>query len=520
MAWSEFTVLSWLRESRQSRKLILLIVFIALLLDNMLLTVVVPIIPSYLYSITHQKNVTEIQTIRPETPSLNLNSFQNIFSYYDNSTMVTGNDSERTKPGDFYHAQTEQMVVNMTKASSSSDCPKEDKDLLNENVQVGLLFASKATVQLLTNPFIGPMTNRIGYQIPMFAGFCIMFVSTIMFAFSESYKLLFIARSLQGVGSSCSSVAGMGMLASVYTDDEERGNAMGIALGGMAMGVLVGPPFGSVMYEFVGKAAPFLVLAALALLDGAIQLLILQPSRIQPESQKGASLLTLLRDPYIIIAAGSICFSNMAIAMLEPALPIWMMETMCSRKWQLGIAFIPASVSYLIGTNIFGVLAHKMGRWLCALIGMVIVGISILCVPLAKNIYGLIAPNFGVGFAIGMVDSSMMPIMGYLVDLRHVSVYGSVYAIADVAFCMGFALGPSVGGAIAKAIGFPWLMTIIGIIDILFAPLCLFLRSPPAKEEKMAILMDHNCHFKTKMYTQNNIQSHPLGDNEELESDE
>ncbi|KAL8187288.1 UNVERIFIED_CONTAM: hypothetical protein K2H54_043090 [Gekko kuhli] len=93
-----------------------------------------------------------------------------------------------------------------------------------------------------------------------------------VFAFSESYKLLFIARSLQGVGSSCSSVAGMGMLASVYTDDEERGNAMGIALGGMAMGVLVGPPFGSVMYEFVGKAAPFLVLAALALLDGGQQL--------------------------------------------------------------------------------------------------------------------------------------------------------------------------------------------------------------------------------------------------------
>jgi len=41
----------------------------------------------------------------------------------------------------------------------------------------------------------------------------------------------------------------------------------------------------------------------------------------------------------------------------------------------------------------------------------------------------------------GMVDSSMMPIMGYLVDLRHTSVYGNVYAIADVAFCMGFAIG-------------------------------------------------------------------------------
>ncbi|XP_041598641.1 synaptic vesicular amine transporter isoform X2 [Vulpes lagopus] len=505
MALSAPALLRWLLESRHSRKLILFIVFLALLLDNMLLTVVVPIIPSYLYSINHEKNATEIQTPKPVLTTSTSDRFQSIFSYYDNSTIITGTSSPRGPPEGLLQPATTQHQPATTQhqpattqhqpattqhpvtntSAAPPDCPREDKALLNENVQVGLLFASKATIQLLTNPFIGLLTNRIGYPIPMFAGFCIMFVSTIMFAFSSSYAFLLIARSLQGIGSSCSSVAGMGMLASVYTDDEERGNAMGIALGGLAMGVLVGPPFGSVLYEFVGKTAPFLVLAALVLLDGAIQLCVLQPSRVQPESQKGTPLTTLLKDPYILIAAGSICFANMGIAMLEPALPIWMMETMCSRKWQLGIAFLPASISYLIGTNIFGMLAHKMGRWLCALLGMIIVGISILCIPFAKNIYGLIAPNFGVGFAIGMVDSSMMPIMGYLVDLRHVSVYGSVYAIADVAFCMGYAIGPSAGGAIAKAIGFPWLMTIIGIIDILFAPLCFFLRSPPAKEEKM-----------------------------------
>lgn len=32
--------------------------------------------------------------------------------------------------------------------------------------------------------------------------------------------------------------SGMGMLASVYTDDEERSRAIGIALGGLALGVL------------------------------------------------------------------------------------------------------------------------------------------------------------------------------------------------------------------------------------------------------------------------------------------
>lgn len=60
---------------------------------------------------------------------------------------------------------------------------------------------------------------------------------------------------------------------------------------------------------------------------------------------------------------------------------------------------------------------------------------------MAKNIGDLIIPNAGLGFAIGMVDSSMMPQLGYLVDIRHASVYGSVYAIGDVAFCLGFAIG-------------------------------------------------------------------------------
>uniref|UniRef100_A0A4W6E412 Solute carrier family 18 member A1 n=1 Tax=Lates calcarifer TaxID=8187 RepID=A0A4W6E412_LATCA len=362
-----------------------------------------------------------------------------------------------------------------------SSCLQDSVFLEEENVRVGLLFASKALVQLLVNPFVGPLTNRIGYHIPMFAGFIIMFVSTIMFAFSGTYALLFFARSLQGIGSSFSSVAGLGMLASVYTDDEERGIAMGIALGGLAMGVLIGAPFGSVMYDFVGKSAPFLILAFLAVFDGALQLCILQPSKISP------GLVSVQRDRRLLVffSAGSLCFANMGVAILEPTLPIWMMQTMCSPKWQLGMAFLPASVSYLIGTNLFGILANKMGRWLCSMLGMFIVGISLLCVPFATSIYGLIGPNGGLGFAIGMVDSSMMAIMGYLVDIRHASVYGSVYAIADVALCMGFAIGPSTGGALVQAVGFPCLMVFIGVINILYAPLCFLLRNPAVREEKM-----------------------------------
>lgn len=111
------------------------------------------------------------------------------------------------------------------------------------------------------------------------------------------------------------------MLAERYPEDKERGNAMGVALGGLALGVLIGPPFGGVMYEFVGKSAPFLILSLLALGDGrkyfvycrncalisifaVLQLLMLQPTVTRQETD-APSLKALVCDPYIIIAAGT-----------------------------------------------------------------------------------------------------------------------------------------------------------------------------------------------------------------------
>lgn len=41
-----------------------------------------------------------------------------------------------------------------------SSCLQDSAFLEEENVRVGLLFASKAIVQLLINPFVGPLTNR------------------------------------------------------------------------------------------------------------------------------------------------------------------------------------------------------------------------------------------------------------------------------------------------------------------------------------------------------------------------
>ena len=101
------------------------------------------------------------------------------------------------------------------------------------------------------------------------------------------------------------------MLAERYPDDKERGNAMGIALGGLALGVLIGPPFGGIMYQFVGKSAPFIILAFLALFDGGLQLLVLQP-QVNRREEEAPSLKALISDPYILVAAGNHFLCNIS----------------------------------------------------------------------------------------------------------------------------------------------------------------------------------------------------------------
>ncbi|EJW73362.1 hypothetical protein WUBG_15729 [Wuchereria bancrofti] len=186
----------------------------------------------------------------------------NPFSKSKNSRKKPLRKGKTTGTGMRMKTTTEATVTNENTEMNQRVMPNAAEEiqrhdtLSEENVYVGLMFGSKALVQL------------IGYTIPMFAGFCVMFLSTLMFTFGTSFAVLWLARALQGVGSACTSTSGMGMLAQAYPDDEERGSVMGIALGGLALGLLVGPPYGGVLYQWSGKELPFLLLALLALFDG------------------------------------------------------------------------------------------------------------------------------------------------------------------------------------------------------------------------------------------------------------
>ena len=61
---------------------------------------------------------------------------------------------------------------------------------------------------------------------------------------------------------------------------------------------------------------------------------------------------------------------------------------MSVEKWEIGAAFLPASISYLIGTNMFGLLGHRIPRWRAAQLGLMAIGtcLAMVSISLVNNI--------------------------------------------------------------------------------------------------------------------------------------
>lgn len=444
------------------RRLVLIIVCIALLLDNMLYMVIVPIIPIYLQDMFNYG----------ESKTTAMPYIDNVTSMYNYSYLYNKDN------------QWNRTLTTTTK-KGALDIPPPPVNYGEGGGAIGILFASKAIMQLMVNPFTGTLIDRIGYDRPLMIGLTIMFFSTIVFAFGNSYAVLFLARSLQGVGSAFADTSGLAMIADRYREDAERTKALGIAQSFISFGCLVAPPIGGVLYQFAGKIVPFIVLASFCLIDGILLLFVMKPLRQErlmtpkEDRPKGTPIYRLLMDPYILVAAGALAMSNVALAFLEPTIAMWMEGTMQATQWQIGLVWLPSFLPYLGGVYLTIKIVRNFPRyhWVICCVGLVIEGVSCLIMPFTDAFFLVLFPIMGICIGVALVDTAILPLLGYVVDVRYVSVYGSVYAIADISYSLAYAIGPIVAGQIVQTIGFTWLNVAIFLSNILYAPLLFKLRN-------------------------------------------
>jgi len=171
--------------------------------------------------------------------------------------------------------------------------------------------------------------------------------------------------------------------------------------------------------------------------------------------------------------------ANVNLAFLEPTIATYMKRTMQAEEWQIGLVWLPAFFPHVIGVFVTVKLmrAYPKRQWLITAVGILIEGASCLIIPVCENYFAIIIPLMIDCFGIALVDTAIMPTLAYLVDVRHVSVYGSVYAIADISYSLAYAFGPVIGDWIYNGSSFLTLNIVIFVVSLLYSPVLLLLRS-------------------------------------------
>jgi len=131
---------------------------------------------------------------------------------------------------------------------------------------IGFLFASFGVTLLVLSIPMGAISDRVGRKGPMMVGLGLLATATLACAYAESLPMLFAARLLQGAADGMTWIVGFAMIADLYAP-EERGRAMGLAMGGSTLGIIIGPVIGGWLYEIGGIRLPFLFVAAMAVVD-------------------------------------------------------------------------------------------------------------------------------------------------------------------------------------------------------------------------------------------------------------
>ncbi|RKO88870.1 major facilitator superfamily domain-containing protein [Blyttiomyces helicus] len=358
---------------------------------------------------------------------------------------------------------------------------------------IGILLACYAAGLLLVTPVIGVLSDIYSNRkIPMLIGLGGLMMTTLLFAYGDTFWTLVMARMGQGISGGISWTIGFCMLADIFPASE-LGGVMGQALSANTLGFLVGPPLGGILFDWYGFTAPFLFCSALALIDLAGRLfirpkvtsinydapedteerspLISDHTRsASPSSSSRTNMIELLCDPQVLCTCTTIVLGATAFSGIEPTLPIYLEEVFGASPSTVGLLWIAIIVPNAVVGIYAGHASDKHGRKVVSAIGLLLFGLATPLLAYADNIILLVIALALFGATNAAVMTPALPEMAEFVHTRGGGAFAQAYALFNMSYSCGMLVGPIVGSFLVEMYGFKAQMLFFGAILVLFAP--------------------------------------------------
>jgi DHA1 family solute carrier family 18 vesicular amine transporter 1/2 len=316
---------------------------------------------------------------------------------------------------------------------------------------VGVLFGAYALALLAVTPLAGRWLDRRGPRMVMLVGLLGLAGATLLFVVVDAPGLLVVARVLQGLAAGVTWTASLALIAATHPA-EARGQAMGAAMSAVGVGVLLGPPIGGALADWLGPHAPFVAVAALALVDAAARWRLLPAGTGERTSADAGE--PMWRRPDVVTVALLVALAAGLIAFLEPILPLHARAELGAGRSAIGLMFGAGALAAVAGPAVVGRLLARARPPTLTRAGAVLCGLGFVLVGAARSAAIAAAGLAVVGFGAAFILTPALVVMAGIAEERHPPAYGSVYAMYNVAYAGGLAAAPLAAGLLDDAGGF------------------------------------------------------------------
>ena len=367
----------------------------------------------------------------------------------------------------------------------------------NEAV-VGILFASYAMGLLLATPLAGWLTNRFGGRRILGVGLLLLLASTLVFAFSTTVPMLFVARTLQGVAGAMPWTAGLALIAGEYSGPE-RHRRFTQVFSATGVGTLIGPALGGVLYTWRGFQAPFLCMALLIFIESVATIAIFsrrgtvgartlpkpipQETSSIPAGDRARTTAQLLKYPPFVEALLLTSAGALLLALLEPSLPVLLAGRYGLTPLAIGLVFASMTIVFIVVQGLVGAFIRHYSAAAALFFGLtmgplslLLLGVSITLVHAAVAL-ALLAFSFAflLSPALEYLTLTAQPVAAHRAvgGLDEASVpYGTLYASYNLAYSVGVLLGPILVGVAITTLGQSSGLIVTGsVLIVVFSPL-------------------------------------------------
>jgi len=309
---------------------------------------------------------------------------------------------------------------------------------------IGVLVTSFSLLQLLVSPLWGSLSDRVGRRPVLLIGLAGSTLSYVMFAFAHDFWVLLASRVVAGAMGATVGVA-QAYVADI-TPPEKRVQSLGILGSAFALGFILGPAIGGVLYSHSHSAAGFVAAALCG--TNALAALAWLPETPQHTRPRRAG-----RAPLAPLAAplAAVFLLITAFAVIHVSLPLLAQHELGLSSRRLGLLFAFSGVmSAIVQGGLVGRAARWFGEASVATAGAVLMAIGLALFPGATRTGQL---YLAIAILSAGSAASNPSIIAAISRQAGPHFQGSALGFAQTAANLGRIVGPVFAGALHGSYG-------------------------------------------------------------------